>query len=238
MINHKKILAVIPARGGSKRIPHKNIRLLGGKPLISYSIKATRQSKLVDLTIVSTDDQNISMIAKKNGAEVPFIRPSKLATSKSKTIDVLIHAVNFIERHNKKIFDIIALIQPTSPFILPEDIDRAIENLEKTNANCCISLCEISERPEWMYRVNNNKVFPFGTRIHNINKRSQDLKKIFRINGAAYIIRREILLNKKMIIDENNLTAIIMPRERSIDIDELIDLQLAEIILKNNFIDQ
>lgn len=231
MTKKQKILAVIPARGGSKRIPRKNIRLLKGKPLISYAITAAFESGLVDKIVVSTEDKEIAQVAHQFGAEVPFIRPVELANHATSSFDVFRHALETIEAIDKTVYNIALLIQPTTPLVLAEDIVTVIQKLLKTKANSCVSVCEISERPEWMYKIKGHWALPFSN-LHNIDTRSQDLPRVYRLNGAIYASKRHIILKKNRLLDRNSLTSIIMPRERSIDIDELIDFELAELLLK------
>ena len=161
MIKNKKIIAIIPARGGSKGVPRKNIKLLNGKPLISYSIRAALKSKFIDRVIVSTDDKEIAEIAKRYKAEVPYLRPAELAQDTSPTLPVLQHAVKYLEEKENYKTDLIVLLQPTTPLILASDIDSAIKQLIKTKTNSCVSICEISERPEWMYIFKGNKIKQF-----------------------------------------------------------------------------
>lgn len=233
MYKKLRILAVIPARGGSKRLPGKNIKKLLGKPLIAYAIEAAKKSKHIDWVLVSTDDLRIAKVAKKHGAEVPFLRPAKLATDTALTLPVVQHAVKYVEENdvNKKI-DLIVLMQPTSPLVLSEDIDLAIEKLVRTNSNSCISVSEVSERPEWMQVFSGQKIMPLIKTKLEETRRSQDLKRLFIINGAVYVIRRDTLMDKNHILDKNS-TAIIMPKERSVDIDEAVDFKIAEAIMSD-----
>jgi len=233
MYRNKTILAIIPARGGSRRIPGKNIKLLSGKPLIAYSINAALKSKYIDRVIVSTDSKEIARVAQKYKAEVPFLRPKKLSGDKATTVSALRHAVRFLEEQENYKADIIVLLQPTTPLILPEDIDETVKKLVKTNSNSCVSLCEISERPEWMYKIKKNKANPF-MRAKNSAKRIRSLPEIFRLNGGIYATKRDILMKKNRIIDNSNLSAMVMPRERSIDIDEPFDFLIAEAMIKHN----
>lgn len=225
------IVAIIPARGGSKRLPRKNIKVLSGKPMIAYSIEAARKSQLIDRVIVSTDDKEIAEIAKKYGAEIPFIRPNDLATDSASTIDVLKHAITFLESHSHDKIDLIVLLQPTSPLITESDIDNAINKIIQTNTTSCVSMCPISERPEWMYSIKNEKPKPFGEK-HDIILLTQDLPKLYKINGAIYVSHRDVIMKQNLILDEKNLSAIVMPRERSIDIDTMTDFLIAETLFK------
>lgn len=228
------ILCIIPARGGSKRLPGKNIRPFLGAPLIAYAIRAAKGATHVGRTIVSTDDEVIAKVAREEGAEVPFMRPAELATDTAPTLSVLQHAVLFAEGEGMRV-DAIVLIQPTVPGVRAEDADAAIEKLFKTGANSCVSLAEITERPEWMYRLGEKeRIQPF---MSSSVTRSQDLPKLYRLNGAVYATRTETLAKGNKIIDSDNGTYILMPRERSVDIDTEEDFRLAEWYLSNNISD-
>lgn len=225
------ILAIIPARGGSKRLPGKNIKKLAGKPLIAYSISAALKSKLVNRVIVSTDDKKIAKVARKYKAEIPFIRPAKYATDRATTLSVLIHAVKFLEEKENVIFDIIVLLQLTTPFVNSEDIDKAITTLIKTKTKSCVSVCEVKERPEWVYTLRGSRAKPFI----NLKKQScasHFLARAYLLNGAVYAIKRDTLVKEKKIFDNTNISAIIMPRERSYDIDYQLDFDIAQLVIK------
>lgn len=226
------ILAIIPARGGSKRLPGKNIKILAGKPLIAHAITAALKSKLVNRVIVSTDDPKIANVAKKYKAEVPFLRPARLATNRAETLPVLIHAVNYLEKKEKTIFDIVVLIQPTVPFVEAKDIDKAITTLLKSKTKSCVSVCEISERPEWMYCLKGSRAKPFMN-LPKQSYASQFLPKVYWLNGAVYAILRDTLIKDKKIFDNTNISAIVMPRERSYDIDEPLDFLIVQEVKKH-----
>lgn len=232
MVKKMNIVSIIPARGGSKGVPRKNIKLLGRKPLISYAIKAALASKYIDRVIVSTDNEEIAEIAKKNKAEVPFIRPSELAQDTSTTLSVLQHAIQFLINEEQYTPDLIVLIQPTSPFVTYQDINSAIEKLIKKRTNSCVSFCEVSERPEWMFVLDRtDKIYSF-LKKKSTKTRRQDLPKVFRLNGAVYVAKRDLIMKEGKIIDETNCSAILMPQERSVDIDKPVDFWIAEAILK------
>lgn len=230
MYQDKKILVVIPARGGSKRLPDKNIKIIGGKPMISHAITAAKKSKYIDRILVSTDDLLISKAAKKFGAEVPFLRPAELATDTTPTLPVLQHAVRYHESEGKFKPDIIVLIQPTNPLVLPSDIDATIEKMASTGTKSCFSVTEINQRPEWMYHLDGKKPKLFLSSKSIKTKRSQDLPKLGIINGTVYVMGYDTLM-KKNKIREDNSSLHIMPRERSVDIDDLFDFELAEFLM-------
>ncbi len=235
MYKDKKILCIIPARRGSKRLPGKNIRPLNGKPLISYGIVAAKGSHYLDRVVVSTDDEAIAAIAKEYGADVPFMRPAELASDTATTLSVLQHAVAFLEEKGE-IFDLIVLVQPTMPGIQTADIDAAIEKLFAAKANSCISLCEITDRPEWIYSLNEEgRMLPYTeAAFHSQNIRSQDLPALYRINGAVYVTPRKVLMEDNKIIDKHDCVGVLMPRERSTDIDIQLDFIIAETLMQKN----
>lgn len=232
MLKNKKIVAIIPARGGSKRVPRKNLKLLANKPLIAYAIEAALKSKYLDRIIVSTEDEEIASVARKYGAEVPFMRPEELATDAATSLNMLQHAVGFLEDNENYRADLITLIQPTSPLVLPDDIDRTIEKSVEMDSNSCTTICEISERPEWMYLMDNGRLKLFIEQKKQ-ETRTQYLPKIFRLTGAVYVIKRNVLMEMGKILDNNDLSAVIMDKERSIDIGEPIDFEIAEALLRN-----
>ena len=191
-----RVLVVIPARGGSKRLPRKNVLHLGGRPLIAYAIEAAKGSKFVDNVLVSTDNEEIATIARHFGATVPFIRPADLASDEASSVGVLQHAVRFYEEKNRRI-DTIILVQPTSPGVEAGDIDACIEKLYESGANSCASVCEITDRPEYMYSLDSEGHWkPY---VGGSQKRSQDMPKLYRLNGAVYAIPRATLMDANQI---------------------------------------
>lgn len=231
----KEVVAIIPARGGSKRVPRKNIKLLHGKPLISYAIEAALVSKYINRVVVSTDDEEIAKTAKVYKAEVPFIRPAKLAQDTSTTLSVLQHAIKFLEEKEGYKPDLVVLLQPTSPFVMTKDIDKAIEKLDETKTNSCVSICEVSERPEWMYVFEENSQSRIKTFLDKTNDKNtrRVLSKMFRLNGGIYVVRKDILMKNNKIIDNDNCSAIVVSIESSVDIDRPIDFLIAEAIMKH-----
>lgn len=230
MYNNKKILCIIPARGGSKRLPGKNIKLLNGKPLIGYGIAAAKGSQYIDKVIVSTDDEAIALVAREQGADVPFMRPAELASDTAPTLSVLQHAVAFLEEKGEK-FNLIVLIQPTVPGVETSDIDATVEKLASTGVKSCITVSSIVDPPEWMYRVDTEG--RLQKYIDLPASRGQDLEKLYRVNGAVYVTERDTLMKENKIVDNNNCSGVIMPRERSTDIDTPADFAIAEALMKN-----
>lgn len=237
MYQNNSFLAIIPARAGSKRLPNKNILNLNNKPLIAYSIEAGINSKYIDEVMVSSDSEEIIDISKNYGAEVPFIRPEILATDTATSLDVVKHTILFYRNRLKLSFDYLVLLQPTSPLREASDIDSAIEFLMDKKADCVVSVCEAEHSPLWMNTLSDNLSMDDFIPKELENKRSQDLKKFYRINGAIYIVKVDKFLSKNSLFLKKNSYAFIMDREKSIDIDEEIDFKLAKVLLdeKSNF---
>ncbi|MBN1038438.1 acylneuraminate cytidylyltransferase family protein [Clostridium botulinum] len=226
-----EILAIIPARGGSKGLPGKNILNLNGKPLIAHTILASKNSKFVTRVVVSTDDKEIAEISKKYGAEVPYLRPNSLAKDKSLTIDSVFHMLDYLEKYEGYSPDYVLLLQCTSPLRNEQHIDEAIEKLVKSDFHGIISICESEVNPYWTNILKNESLKYFLEEGKNITRR-QDLPKIYRYNGAIYLAKTEALKREKTF-EVENLTGYVMDRESSIDIDTEIDFKIAEIIMKN-----
>jgi len=225
-----EILYIIPARGGSKGLPGKNIRLLGNKPLIAYAIEAAVNSVFKGTVIVSTDDEEIATVGKKYGAAVPFMRPDELATDAASTMDLVFHAINFYKQQHV-FFDLVVVLQPTSPLRTSSDIDQAISLMKEKKMYAVVSVCESEHHPLWT-----NILPPDGSMKNFIReevkgKNRQQLPLNFRLNGALYISKSEALETYKGFIHEKTI-AYIMPTDRSVDIDHEIDFKLAELLLK------
>lgn len=202
--------------------------------MIAHAILAAKKSKYVDRVIVSTDDPAIIKVAKKYGAEVPFIRPAELASDAALALPVLQHAVSYIERRDKFRPDLVILIQPTSPLVKSSDIDGVIEKIIKTKTNSCFTVSEISQRPEWMYSLEGKKPKLFLSSDNLETRRSQDLPKLAIINGAVYVTKYNTLMKRGLISDRKNTSIYVMPKERSVDIDDYFDFKIAEALIKYN----
>lgn len=223
LINGNKILAVIPARGGSKGIKDKNIRPLCGKPLIAYSIESAKKSQFIDEIIVSTDCEKIAEIAKEFGAHIPFLRPKELATDTSKSIDAIVYTLSELKKRGAN-YDILILLQPTSPLRTAEDIDEALNIFIRSNKQPLVSISEVNDHPILMRTLDNDGMLK---NLLNINStiRRQDMQKIYRVNGSIYI-------NCIADIDRNtsfndNKIPYITSQDHSVDIDDEKDLILA-----------
>lgn len=224
------VIAIIPARGGSKGLSQKNILPLGGKPLVAHTIEAARAAHSIQRVVVSTESPEIAQIARRYGAEVPFLRPPELARDDTPTLPVMQHVVAQIEAAQQLRLEVIVLLQPTSPFRRAEDIDCAVAMLEQTSADSVVSLCAVEHHPAWMKRIDDGRVQPFLENAPEYTRR-QDLPPVYRLNGAIYVTRRRVLLEENRILGPDT-RALIMDRESSLDIDTPLDLKLAELIIQ------
>jgi CMP-N-acetylneuraminic acid synthetase len=225
------ILGIIPARGGSKGVPKKNIIPLLGKPLIQYTIEESLKSKKLDKVIVSTDDEEIAEISKSLKAEVPFIRPAELATDTAIAVDVIKHAILKMEDLDKKRYHIVVMLQPTSPLRTSRDIDNAI-GLLKGEVDSAVSVVDVGEHhPLRMHRlVNDGWLINYIHQGKRDTRPRQELPPVYLRNGAIYIARRNVIFSGDVV--GKNCKAYIMPPEKSINIDTKLDLILAEYLLK------
>jgi N-acylneuraminate cytidylyltransferase len=223
-----KVLAVIPARGGSKGVPRKNIKLLNGKPLIHFTIEAAQGLFKNEQILVSTDDKQIKEVAEQKGISVPFLRPSDLATDQSGTYEVLLHAVNYVESigWNPKI---ILLLQPTSPFRTKEHINEALK-LYNSELDMVVSVKETKSNPYYVLREEDEKGFLVKSKKSNATRR-QDVPKVWELNGAIYIINIESL-KQKPIKEYKRVLKYEMDEFSSHDIDSSLDWVIAEEIFK------
>lgn len=230
MYNGKVVLCIIPARKGSKGLPGKNIKKLSGKPLIAYSIEQARDSKYIDRVIVSTDSMEIADISKKYGAEVPFMRPKKYAEDKSSIFDVLLHAMDWLEKKEKYSFDILALLHVTAPLRNSQDIDNCIELLVKKDADNVFSVTPANRNPYFnMVEVSKDGKVRLVKKGDFVTR--QSAPEVFDMNASIYVWWKDILREKRATILENS-HIYIMPKERSVDIDDAIDFKIAEMLLK------
>jgi CMP-N,N'-diacetyllegionaminic acid synthase len=229
MGNSLFVVAVIPARSGSKRIPQKNVIAIAGKPLIGYSIEAAHKSKYIKKVLVSTDNEKIALIAKSFGADVPFLRPKELAKEDTPSLPVIQHAIRYLENAARVKVDIVVLLQPTSPVRSEKYIDETIEKLLHTKADSVVTVCKIKYHPFWSFIANEDRLSPFSK--NGINLRQEDLPTIYSLNGSVYAVRRDVLLEQNSIFGTDT-RAVVMPQEESVDIDDFFDLFMAEMVLK------
>jgi len=225
----KSIVGLIPARGGSKGVPGKNIKLLGGKPLIAWTIDAARASGLLDRVMVSTDDPDIAETARRYGAEVPFVRPASLAVDETPALDVALHALDWLESQGA-LPEYLVWLQPTSPFRTGEDIAAGIALMEHSQAPAIVGVCEARVHPLYVVKINpDGALEPFMPGAAGKTRR-QDLPDAYQVNGAFYL-NRSLALRQDRSFIPNGTRPLIMPPERSIDIDSAWDFFLAQTIL-------
>ncbi len=220
--------AIIGARGGSKSVPGKNVADLGGRPLIAWTVEAARRSR-VERTIVTTDDAAIAEAARAAGAEVPFVRPSELARDDTPGTEPILHAVEWLERHQGYRPDLIVSLQPTSPFRTSGDIDAAIALLVERNADSVVSVTAAHSHPYWVKRrTTEGWLVPFLDETPGTFRR-QDLPEALALNGAIYLARRSVLLETRSWYTVRT-APYVMPPERSVDVDTAWDLSVARLL--------
>jgi N-acylneuraminate cytidylyltransferase len=227
MIGNRTVLGVIPARGGSKRVPRKNLRLVGGRPLIAWTIEEAKKSRHIDRLILSSEDDEIIAVAREWGCEVPFKRPAELATDEAEGIGPVLHAVNALPG-----FEVIVILQPTSPLRTADDIDKCIEQCVCTDVPCVVSVTQIDKSPFWMYTLEGtNKLRPL--------LQSEDLAKrcaghpVYTLNGAVYVARVDWLKKSRSFLTEETV-GLIMPKARSLDIDTESDFRVLDALISRD----
>jgi len=224
-------IAIIPARGGSKRLPGKNIKLLAGKPLIAWTIEAALESNVFDRVFVSTDDEEIARISKQFGAEIPFMRPTELASDTATTNDVITHLVDWFDKSHSQQVSNIAILQPTSPLRNARHIKESMDLMHKRSAKAVISVCELDHPIQFCNTLGINGSMDGFIKPDN-NKRTQDLETFFRLNGAIYLFDRNCVGDLDNLYS-NGTYAYVMNRKSSIDIDTEEDFKLARFLLEN-----
>lgn len=231
-----RILGLIPARGGSKGIPRKNIKLLHGKELIKYSIEIGLKTDFIAEVMVSTDDEEIANISKSAGARIPFLRPSHLADDNAATIDTVIHLLEFLEKRND-LFDAVCLLQPTVPFRNLSDLELAIQKFIDTDADSLISVREVPHiyNPNWVYEEEDKTGFlKLAKGTERIISRRQDLPKAFHRDGSFYLTKKEIIRKEKSLYGKK-IKYHILEDSPNINIDTMKDWEAAVNYAKSNF---
>jgi CMP-N,N'-diacetyllegionaminic acid synthase len=231
MIEDLRVLGLITARGGSKGLPGKNIRLLRGKPLIVWSIDAAKEASCIDRVVVSTDDAAITEVARQAGAEVPFRRPSELSTDTASSIDVVMHAIGALAETGS-VFDIVVLLEPTSPLREAADIDQAVNRLVRTAAGSVVSVCRAgSAHPAFMYRQDENgHLRPFfGDQPTGL--RRQDVDPAFFLDGTLYVSRIDVLKDKRSFYHDGTV-AFEVPKWKSLEIDDSDDFIMVDALME------
>jgi CMP-N,N'-diacetyllegionaminic acid synthase len=227
MIDGQKVLAIVPARGGSKCIPRKNLEIVGGISLLARTLEVARESHYVDRVIVSTDDQEIAEEALLCGGDVPFLRPKALAGDETPTIDSVLHALDHLPD-----FGIVVLLQPTSPLRTFGDVDGCLEKLSAVQAPACVSVVRAKNHPFWTFRTSNDGTLtPFIGPSLGAPTRRQDLPDAWALNGAVYVGRVAWVRVHRSFLNTGTV-GYVMPRHRSLDIDTPKDLALARKIIE------
>lgn len=232
----RKVLGIIPARGGSKDIPQKNIRLLGGKPLVVWTIEGAKKSKSLNRLVLSTDSEEIAEIAEKYGAEVPFLRPAELARDDSPTIDVIRHCLEHLKKAENYSPDAVVILQPTTPFRKPEDIDKAIALYFQNNMSTVVSVSKVPGHysPEWQLVIDDvTGVLTTlkGENLLKLKTRRQLLRDTYYRNGEIYVFNPNNVVRKNSIYGDT-VTALITETKVNINIDTDIDFECAEFLLE------
>ena len=227
-------LAIIPARGGSKGLPRKNLLELAGRPLLSFTIEAALGSR-VDRVVLSTDSEEIAEVGRRCGAEVPFVRPAELARDQSSSLAVLLHALHWMREREGFSPDVVAFLQPTSPLRTAAHIDAGLDLLDSTGARSVLGVTPVEEvHPYYMFTMDERGALDYILDVHPRPMRRQDLPPVYRINGALYLTRQEYyddLPPEASVYDPASLVGLPMDHVASLDINTLVDFQRAEALL-------
>lgn len=232
LYNGWKVLGLIPARGGSKGVPGKNIRELARRPLIAHTIDCALASGVVDRLICSTDSLEISRVAERYGAEVPFMRPAEYSTDGASGMEVIMHAMEWVDTSDTEKYDCLLFLQPTTPLRRPEDIIGCLKLMKSRDAAVVLSVCEANHPPLWMNTLPEDLCMQnfLRSEAKGIISRQQ-LPVYYRLNGAVYLCNWEYLDKSGDGLYSDRTYAYIMPKERSVDIDSIFDFQLAEFLI-------
>ena len=225
LIHGRRVLGVIPARGGSKGVLGKNIREVGGRPLIGWAIDQALGSRYIDRTVVSSDSPDIISVAQKLGGDVPFVRPAELATDTAPGVAPAIHAV--VELPG---YDYVVLLQPTSPLRTSEDIDACIDLCVFSGAPSAVAVSPVSESPYWMYQMGADQRLSPLLGSKELVTRRQDLPPIYSVNGAVYVALTNWLKESGTFLSQETI-GYVMPRERSVDLDSEEDFERLKVLL-------
>jgi CMP-N,N'-diacetyllegionaminic acid synthase len=224
------MLAIIPARGGSKGVPKKNIRLLAGKPLIIWTIEAAQKSNYIDRIVLSTDSKEIAEICKSTGIDIPFMRPNELALDNSIATDTYIYTIDRLNETNNNDYKEFVVLHPTTPLRLPTDIDNAIKLFFNKNADSVISCVEMSHPPLWCLKLDSNGLIQNYFNFDDSGLNRQDIETAYLPNGAVQVLNYSLIKDKKTYLSEKTF-AYIMPQERSVDIDNELDFNFTEFLI-------
>jgi len=226
-----RVLGIIPARGGSKRIPRKNLYPLAGKPLIAYAIEAAGDSRLLTRTIVSTDDAEIRRTAEACGGDAPFLRPQELASDESPSVDFVAHALGELSRSGESDFDYVCIVEPTAPLRTADDIDAALSLLvdEGTDSVIGLTLVEYGS-PSRLRVVRQNRVQPWAQDLWQEGTRQRDVEQVYRPGGGLFACRSAVILQQRSLVGSSQC-GYVLPPERGVDIDTYLDLAFAEFLI-------
>lgn len=230
MFENLKVLGIIPARGGSKGVPRKNLRLVGGKPLIGRAVETALGSRYIDRLILSSEDPEIIDTAKEYGCDVPFVRPQELAADESVTNDVILHAMKSMMEK----YDVVVCLQVTSPLVTSDDIDGVIRTCVEKKTGSCVSVCEVDKSPFWMFTMPEEKMLTPLMGDSYLTKRRQELPKTYIPNGAVFVAKWDWFLKHKTFYGSST-AGYVMPRSRSLDIDTENDFNLLEFLMKKGW---
>jgi len=235
MHQDKTFLAIIPARGGSKGLPGKNIKKLCGKPLIAWSIESGLESQYIDEVMVTTDSEEIAQVAREFGASVPFLRPAELASDTATSFDAVKHAIDFYESELHKSFNYIVLLEPTSPLRTKGELDGMIEKIStlEDNYDAIVSLGEVHEHPSIMKKIVGNEIQPYCKDLVMATRR-QDNEIAYFPYGVGYIVKTKTLLEEKSFYPHRT-THQLINRYQCYEIDDIYDFLTIENIMKNEW---
>ena len=232
-IEKPKILGVIPARGGSKSVPRKNLALLNGKPMMYYTILAAQESEMLSNFVVSSEDHEIIKVAQQYGAPAPFIRPAELATDEAPSLPVVQHAVREMEEREGISYDYIVMLQATSPLRTGADIDAALKKLIATGADSVVSVVRVAHHhPARMRFIENDVLIQLPMGETKELQRRQDLPPVYIRNGAIFATKRDVVMEKNSFLGQIS-RPYVMPESRSVNIDTKVDFMVAEVMMNN-----
>ena len=235
MLAQPRVLAVVPARGGSKGIPRKNLQLLGGRPLVAHAVAAGRQAALVSRVLCSTDDPDIAAAAREAGAEVPFLRPPELAQDTTEDWPVFVHALDWLEQHASWVPELIVNLRPTSPLRTARHVDDAIRLLLQTGADSVKAVCLARQHPHKMWlRRPDAQIEPFLETPFRLSRGPDvpraELEDVYWQNGVVDVTRYKVVRGQRVMIGQR-VAGLVTEPDESIDIDTPLDLALAELLL-------
>jgi CMP-N,N'-diacetyllegionaminic acid synthase len=225
-------LGLIPARGDSRGVPRKNLRTLGGKPLVAWAIESAKTSSRVDRVVASTDDDEIADVCRRHGAEVPFLRPAELARDETPDRPVYDHALEWLAEHADYRPDAVVWLRPTAPLREPHDVDAAVDLLLETDCDCVRSVCAAEHHPLWMRTLEGDRLRPLlEAGDETVFHQRQLLPPVYRLNGAVDVVRSSSVTNTGALFG-GDVRGYVMPAERSVDLDSELDFAFASLLLE------